>query len=74
MRGLERAFLDGYRHAGGAETDLEAWTAWAMLVAGLEPWRSCDPMWKDTTMTMIDEARTTLGGSATVGGTGQVQR
>lgn len=74
LRGLETAFLDGYRQAGGTETDLEAWTAWAMLVAGLEPWRSCDPMWKDTTMTMIDEARTTLGDSATVGGTGQVQR
>lgn len=74
MRGLETTFFDGYRRAGGAQTDLEAWTAWAMLVAGLEPWRSCDPMWKDNTMTLIDEARTTLDGSAAVGDTGQVQR
>ena len=74
IRGLERPFLDAYRRAGGAETDLEAWTAWAMLVAGLEPWRSCDPMWKDTTMRMLDEARAALGGSAALGGTGQVQR
>lgn len=57
---LERPFIDGYRSAGGEETDLGAWTAWAILVAGLEPWRSCSETWKDESMRIIDLARTAL--------------
>ncbi len=61
---LERPFIDGYRSAGGKETDLGAWTAWAMLVAGLEPWRSCSETWRDETMRITDLAGTTLEGNA----------
>ena len=57
---LERPFTDGYRSAGGEATDLGAWTAWAMLVAALEPWRSCSATWRDETMRNIDLARTAL--------------
>ncbi|SMX80327.1 phosphotransferase family protein [Brevibacterium linens] len=57
---LERPFIDGYRSAGGEETDLGAWTAWAMLVAGLEPWRNCSESWRDETMRIIDLAGTAL--------------
>lgn len=57
---LERPFIDGYRSAGGEATDLGAWTAWAMLVAALEPWRSCSATWRDETMRNIDLARTAL--------------
>lgn len=62
-QGLESAFLAGYRRAGGAEIDMGAWTAWAMLVSALEPWRSCDPGWKDETKRIIAEARAALDGS-----------
>ncbi|AZU01837.1 phosphotransferase family protein [Brevibacterium linens] len=53
---LEQPFLDGYRAAGGEETDLGAWAAWAMLVSALEPWRSCSATWKAETMRIIDSA------------------
>ncbi|MGR6091234.1 phosphotransferase family protein [Brevibacterium sp. CSND-B09] len=61
---LEHPFIDGYRSAGGEETDLGAWTAWAILVAALEPWRSCSETWRDETMRIIDLARTALEGDA----------
>ncbi|WP_169253294.1 phosphotransferase [Brevibacterium sp. 'Marine'] len=57
---LEHPFMDGYRSAGGAETDLGAWTAWAILVAALEPWRSCSETWRDETMRIIDLAGSAL--------------
>ncbi|UVI35576.1 phosphotransferase family protein [Brevibacterium spongiae] len=56
LHALEQPFLDGYRSAGGEDTDLGAWTAWAMLVAALEPWRSCSTTWRDETMRIIDAA------------------
>ena len=61
---LERTFIDGYRSAGGEETDLGAWTAWAILVAALEPWRSCSETWRDETMRIIDLASSALEESA----------
>ena len=60
LNGLERPFLDGYRSAGGEVVDPGAWTAWAMLVAALEPWRSCSETWRDETMRIVDLARTAL--------------
>lgn len=57
---LERPFIDGYRSAGGEATDLGVWTAWAILVAALEPWRSCSDTWRDETMRIIDLAGTAL--------------
>ncbi|WP_181272699.1 hypothetical protein [Brevibacterium oceani] len=60
LHDLEQPFLDGHRAAGGAggsDVDLGAWTAWALLVAGLEPWRSCSETWKDETLRIIDAAR-----------------
>lgn len=57
---LERPFIDGYRSAGSEETDLGAWTAWAILVAALEPWRSCSETWRDETMRIIDLAGSAL--------------
>lgn len=62
LRELERPFLDGYRSAGGEDTDLGAWTAWAMLAAALEPWRSCSATWKDQTMRIIDAAIAAMEG------------
>ena len=56
----ERAFLDGYLRAGGSEIDCEAWTAWALLVTALEPWRSCEVAWKQRTLQVIDDARSSL--------------
>lgn len=60
LNGLEQPFLDGYRSAGGEANDLGAWTAWAMLVAALEPRRSCSATWRDETMRIVDLARTAL--------------
>ena len=60
LNGLERPFLDGYRSAGGEVVDPGAWTAWAMLVAALEPRRSCSATWRDETMRIVDLARTAL--------------
>jgi len=57
---LERPFIDGYRSAGSEETDLGAWTAWAILVAALEPWRSCSETGRDETMRIIDLAGSAL--------------
>ncbi|MGM0697938.1 MAG: phosphotransferase [Actinomycetota bacterium] len=57
---LERPFIDGYRSAGSEETDLGAWTAWAILVAALELWRSCSETWRDETMRIIDLAGSAL--------------
>lgn len=71
---LEIAFLDGYRWAGGTVVDLDAWTAWAMLTTALEPWRSCDPNWKDDTVRMIVAAREATGLRASGNGLEQVTR
>lgn len=60
LNGLERPFLDGYRSAGGEVVDPGAWTTWAMLVAALEPWRSCSATWRDETKRIVDLARTAL--------------
>ncbi|MCU4296158.1 hypothetical protein D3I60_03505 [Brevibacterium permense] len=61
---LERPFIDGYRSAGGEATDLGIWTAWAVLVAALEPWRSCSETWRDESMRIIDLAGSALEGNA----------
>lgn len=61
--GLEEGFLRGYDRAGGftgraestgvagpaAAGALAAWTAWALLVTAIEPWRSCRPDWRERT-------------------------
>ncbi|WP_025777605.1 phosphotransferase [Brevibacterium sp. VCM10] len=60
LNGLEQPFLDGFRSAGGEEVDLGAWTAWAMLTAALEPWRSCSENWRVETMRIIDLAGSAL--------------
>lgn len=59
---LETAFLSGYRQAGGSAVDLRAWTAWAMVLTALEPWRSCAPNWEEQTVTIIAEAYAELFG------------
>ncbi|MGC2939216.1 phosphotransferase [Brevibacterium sp. FAM 24638] len=64
LHGLERPFIDGYRSAGGEETDLGAWTAWAMLVAALEPWRRCSVTWMDETTQIIEAALGSLDENA----------
>ncbi|WP_166974025.1 phosphotransferase family protein [Brevibacterium atlanticum] len=61
LHDLEHPFLYGYRSAGGTDVDLGAWTAWALVVAGLEPWRSCSKTWQAETMRIIDAARSALG-------------
>lgn len=57
---LEAGFLDGYRGAGGAEVDVEAWAAWAMLITALEPWRACRPDWRQATLQVIGDAQRAL--------------
>lgn len=60
---LETGFLDGYRGAGGAEVDVEAWAAWAMLVTALEPWRTCRSDWQQATRQIIGAAQHSLAAS-----------
>ncbi|MBM6589469.1 phosphotransferase [Brevibacterium sp. RIT 803] len=60
---LEAGFLDGYRSAGGAEVDVEAWAVWAMLVTALEPWRECRPDWQQATLRAIGDAQQALTAS-----------
>ena len=67
---LEQPFLDGYRSAGGETSDLGAWTAWAMLTAALEPWRSCSETWRDETMQTVDAAFSALAGESHSPGSG----
>ncbi|GAA1550775.1 phosphotransferase [Brevibacterium picturae] len=57
---LETGFLDGYRSAGGADVDVEAWAAWAMLVTALEPWRTCRADWRRATLQIIGAAQDSL--------------
>ncbi|MDN5657929.1 phosphotransferase [Brevibacterium sandarakinum] len=60
---LETGFLDGYRSAGGADVDVEAWAAWAMLVTALEPWRTCRADWRRATLQIIGAAQDSLAAS-----------
>ncbi|TSI19630.1 phosphotransferase [Brevibacterium aurantiacum] len=60
---LETGFLDGYRSAGAAEVDVEAWAVWAMLVTALEPWRACRPDWQQATLQAIGAAQQALTAS-----------
>ncbi|SDS65093.1 Phosphotransferase enzyme family protein [Brevibacterium sandarakinum] len=57
---LETGFLGGYRSAGGADVDVEAWAAWAMLVTVLEPWRTCRADWRRATLQIIGAAQDSL--------------
>lgn len=60
---LETGFLNGYRGPGAAEVDVEAWAAWAMLVAALEPWRACRSDWQQATVQAIGAAQQALAAS-----------
>ena len=73
--GLEAGFLRGYDRAGGftmraesagvagptAAGALEAWTAWALLVTAIEPWRSCRADWREHTDRHLVLAEKALG-------------
>ena len=73
--GLEEGFLRGYDRAGGvtvraesagvagstAAGALEAWTAWALLVTAIEPWRSCGADWREHTDRHLVLAEEALG-------------